>query len=554
MVVTSGRRLFHLINDILDFSKLKHKDIMLEMNPLDLYTLTEVVLSLFKPLIKGKSLKLANSIDPELSPVSADENRVQQIMYNIIGNAIKFTESGIINIEASRRLAPTGEEYVEVSVSDTGIGIPEDKINRVFESFEQVDGSTSREYGGTGIGLTITKQLVEAHGGDIRVESIVGTGSKFIFTLALAHVGAIHELPLQQLLSPPLQQTTDAEELTESTSQESMNAKILVVDDDPVNLEVVINHLSLQKYSVTQALSGADALDLIKENDKFDLVLLDVMMPKMSGYEVCEKIRDNYDLNEVSIIMLTARNRVSDLVSGLDSGANDYMTKPISKAELLARTRTQINLVQLYEKKIRLEKEFTRLTTKIHSSLKNKLDAAQNFLLHFTQSDKTNTDDLIHLEKLISHCSRESKNILFIIANRECTLGTLYEELNLKTELSFYILEISYTIQKNYPDENIIIKPDAVQYILDIYTECLDNIVKHSSAINVDISIDYTDNQLTLSVRDDGVGFNYLKQKEKADSYGLDIFDQLTKNVNGSLNIHSTPGEGTSVKSSVSND
>jgi two-component system sensor histidine kinase ChiS len=168
MIASSGRRLSNLINDILDLSRLKHKNLELQIKPVGMREITDIVLSLSKPLVQQKKLQLINSISAETPAVSADENRIQQVLYNLIGNAIKFTDAGIIEVSAvvipSFQLSfdkAKEKGLLEITISDTGIGIASDKLDRVFESFEQADGSITRSYGGSGLGLSITKQLVE---------------------------------------------------------------------------------------------------------------------------------------------------------------------------------------------------------------------------------------------------------------------------------------------------------------------------------------------------------------------------------------------------------
>jgi signal transduction histidine kinase len=181
MIIASGKRLSSLVNDILDFSKLKTQHLAIQKKPLDVRVLVDLVLKFSAPLLAGKKLILKNEIPPDLPPVEGDENRLQQILHNLVGNAIKFTESGEVKISAAQR-----NGMVEIAVADTGIGISKDKQQDIFKSFEQVDASISREYGGTGLGLAITKSLVELHGGKIWVESEVGKGSTFIFTLPVS--------------------------------------------------------------------------------------------------------------------------------------------------------------------------------------------------------------------------------------------------------------------------------------------------------------------------------------------------------------------------------
>jgi two-component system sensor histidine kinase ChiS len=353
MIVSSGRRLTQLVNDLLDFSQLNHKNIELQTKPIGMREITDVVLILSIPLIGKKSLQVINNIAPDIPAVNADENRVQQILHNLVSNAIKFTESGTIEVSAQ-----VINDYLEVAVSDTGIGISEDKLTCIFESFEQADGSIAREYGGAGLGLSITRQLVQLHGGTIRVNSTIGKGSQFIFTLPIYQGEASPTFNLKQLL-PQASKLKDLMETfinPDDNNQEQLDLptptqgefKILIVDDEPVNLQVLFNHLSLQKYAITQATNGVEAIDIIDKGFQPDLVLLDVMMPKMTGYEVCRIIRQHFPAHELPIVLLTAKDQVSDLVEGFGAGANDYLTKPFSKSELFARIKTHIRLSKIH--------------------------------------------------------------------------------------------------------------------------------------------------------------------------------------------------------------
>ncbi|MDR1947068.1 MAG: response regulator [Desulfovibrio sp.] len=343
IVSNSGKRLSNMINDILDFTKLKNKEIVLQIKPVDLKTVVDTVMILSKPLIKGKELALVNAIDESLPAINADENRIQQILYNLIGNAVKFTEKGSIRVSAE----VVGDQ-VAVSVADTGIGIPEDKFDRIFESFEQADGSTAREYGGTGLGLSISKKIVELHGGMIRVASKFGEGSKFTFTMPATNVKSenvvLSDRPSSIIDMEDFAANDAVTEPTQDTAGTEGGYRVLVVDDEPVNIQVLKNLLSVCHYSVSKAYNGLEALDLIAKGEKFDIVLLDIMMPRMSGYEVCRRLREEYSLFDLPILMLTAKNQIQDVVSGFQSGANDYIQKPFDKEELLARVKTLLEL------------------------------------------------------------------------------------------------------------------------------------------------------------------------------------------------------------------
>ncbi|MDM8559696.1 two-component regulator propeller domain-containing protein [Candidatus Parabeggiatoa sp. HSG14] len=375
MIVKSGRRLAHLVNDILDFSKLKQKKVEMHLTAVGMREIAELVLTLTKSMIDNRKIELINAIPPDLPLVKADENKVQQILYNLVGNAIKFTEKGSVTISANivddfkntkkpvtnlksirQKIKDTNYKQLAITVSDTGIGIPEEKLDLIFQAFEQADSSTARQYGGTGLGLSVTKKLLELQGGNIWLKSTVGIGSQFTFTLPLADKQLKNRQTSSSFLSrqflvideTPVKITAPQPTTRFNNENNEVNSfHILVVDDEPVNLQVIINHLSLQKYQVTQATSGIEALEKIETGFKPDLVLLDVMMPKMTGYEVCQKLREKWQADELPIILLTAKNQITDLVTGLEVGANDYLTKPISKEELFGRIKTHLHIYQL---------------------------------------------------------------------------------------------------------------------------------------------------------------------------------------------------------------
>lgn len=364
-IITSGKRLTNLINDILDFSKLRNHDIELNLKPVDLRSLAEVIAVISRPMIdrSRKTVDLVNAVPDDFPAVIADEDRLQQVMINLVGNAIKFTNEGSVSITA--RLV---DDRAEVAIVDTGIGIPEEARDRIFQSFEQADGSVSREYGGTGIGLNVTRQLVELHGGSIWVESEVGAGSTFRFTLDVTDTPAesgerrreLHTLAAAESADDGEPASTGEEPaggvadgiadgagaVTTPAVAEGAAVDVLIVDDEPVNLQVLENNLRLGRYRVRQATNGEEALAAVEER-KPDLVILDVMMPRMSGYEVSTRLRERYTPTQLPIILVTAKNQVSDLIEGFSVGANDYLTKPIIKEELMARIRLHLELSQI---------------------------------------------------------------------------------------------------------------------------------------------------------------------------------------------------------------
>ncbi|HHP7229901.1 MAG TPA: ammonium transporter [Xenococcaceae cyanobacterium] len=374
MIAHSGRRLYNLVSDILDFSKILHDNLSLKLRAVGLREVTEIVLVLCRPLVGNKDLQLLNAIASDFPLIKADEDRLQQILYNLVGNGIKFSDQG--KVEVSAVLGRRGDErelenspaYVTITVADTGIGIPEAKRDRVFESFEQAEGSISRQYGGVGLGLAVTKKLVESHGGKIWLESQVGEGSRFNFTLPVATeiepANAQVQVFQKSLDALSLVQKPQIPTLLASESQ-AHNYKVLIVDDDPANLQVLINNLSLENYQIAQANNGMEALSLLEAGLDPDLILLDVMMPKMTGYEVAAQLRQNYSLDRLPILLLTAKTQVQDIVTGFNVGANDYLSKPISRDELIARIRTHTNLRRLQQENRRQTNELQRAKDKL---------------------------------------------------------------------------------------------------------------------------------------------------------------------------------------------
>lgn len=369
-IVASAKRLGSLVNDILDFSKLKNHQLEIQMKEVDMDVVANIVIKNFQYQSQFKKLELKNEIPENFPTVLGDENRLQQILFNLVGNAFKFTERGYIKI--------TGDVHknqltsmAKITVSDTGIGIPEEKLSDIFKSFEQVDASISRNYGGTGLGLSITKQLVELHGGELWVESKLGRGSDFHFTIpfkdavdktkldSLKFRNRLEKISEEDLVEAQIDvlnasydifaefaeaNNEKGEKTPERSHQKSKVYKILAVDDEPINLQVIQNHFYTKEYELVKALNGIEAVKIIKDGFFPDLMLLDVMMPKVSGYDVCKAVRKQYSLYELPVLMLTAKNQVHDIVEGFNSGANDYLMKPFDRKELLARVETLITM------------------------------------------------------------------------------------------------------------------------------------------------------------------------------------------------------------------
>ncbi len=359
LIVDGGKRLAQLINDILDFKKLTHHTLVLQRKAVDLQSVLNVVISLLKPLAEHKSLSLRNHLPKDLPLVFADEDRLQQIFHNLIGNAIKYTLKGEISISASVNI-----NEIEICVADTGIGIDAAKVEEIFVPFEQLDIANKVSQKGTGLGLSVTRQLIEQHEGQIWVNSTPDVGSKFYFTLPCwlenqhgktqnathDEKDLIEETQALKNSSPQGQPSKVLLPHKQPLDKANSQGLILIADDDPINLQVLTDLLQMNHYQVRCAKDGLEATE-IGLREKFDLAIIDIMMPGMSGYQVTKKLRQKYSAVELPILLLSARNQPGDVKAGFEAGANDYVTKPIEREVLLSRIHTMLLLGGLVEAK-----------------------------------------------------------------------------------------------------------------------------------------------------------------------------------------------------------
>jgi len=453
LIASSGKRLAALVNDILDFSKLKNQGVQLHKKAVDLRVLVDIVITLTRPLVGDKPLQLLNQVPEDIPAAFADEDRLLQIFHNLIGNAVKFTHEGSVIVSAEVK-----DEQLVVQVNDTGIGIPAEQFNSVFQAFHQVDGRAERSYGGTGLGLSITQQLVELHGGSITVQSTLGQGSSFSFSLPLTLESSASIKPdtTSAPIAPRVQREPAAKtaapvnEPRRVRSDQPHQGHVLVVDDDSVNRLVLINHLAQHNYRVTEAVSGEDAIALVEKHLDIDLVLLDIMMPKMSGYETCKRLREQYRTYELPIIFLTARSQTQDLVMGFEVGANDYLIKPITKEELLARVDMHLQLysaTQYLDRKVAERTEELRTKNEGLKEAQLELESAYQKLEEASLSDPlTGLHNRRFLSKSmaadISLVEREYQD--WLVANRNSGGDDTKWPLPKDHDLIFMLLDVDY--------------------------------------------------------------------------------------------------------------
>lgn len=304
-IYNSGQHLLGLINDILDLAKIEAGKMELAFDEVNIMDLTNSVMSTMTGLIKDKPIQMKKIIEQNLPTVRADAIRVRQVMINLLSNAAKFTEEGEITVRVGPNLAPGAHGEVLISVTDTGPGISISDQEKLFLPFSQVDASPTRKTGGTGLGLSICQQLINMHGGKIWVESEIGKGSTFFFTLPLFR--------------------KESEIFTDG------NKVILAIDDDSQVIELYERYLKPQGYHVIPLTDPARAADRIKQLKPF-AITLDIMMPGVDGWTVLEKLKSDPEIRDIPVIVCSI---IEDLEKGFNLGASDYLVKPILEEDLV---------------------------------------------------------------------------------------------------------------------------------------------------------------------------------------------------------------------------
>jgi signal transduction histidine kinase/ActR/RegA family two-component response regulator len=338
-VKTSAESLLSILNDILDLSKIESRKLDVEAAP---FVLRDAIATTLKPFVvqaQQKSLDLICNVAPDVpAGVVGDRTRLQQVLTNLIGNALKFTEAGHVLITVTETIRAGGTSHLQFTISDTGIGIPADKHTAIFEAFRQADGSTTRQFGGTGLGLTISSTLVTLMGGRMWVESEPGAGSTFFFTLALP-VAELAAAPPVQIPGTALAGPASAAPRPAAAAPPVVDGvrsqRILLVEDNIINQRVATAMLVKRGHQVTLAQDGQEAVSRL-ERESFDLVLLDLQMPGMSGLDATAAIRarERRTGGHVRIIAMTARAMASDRDQCLAAGMDGYLSKPIDRTRL----------------------------------------------------------------------------------------------------------------------------------------------------------------------------------------------------------------------------
>lgn len=600
LLVTISRRMSHMLNDLLDLSQLKENRIVLRPEPLRVQAVATGVIDMMRFMAEGKPLRLVMAIAPTFPPVEADEKRLVQILSNLLHNAIKFTHEGTIAISAE---AKGGRGFIHVA--DSGIGMDEETQTRAFRPYEQ-GAPGIMAGGGIGLGLSICKQLAELHGGRLSVRSVPGEGSVFTLELPLAvkakdaEGGDSPAVPAAAATAMFAGQAgaystggrasanersgeraaggasasgfasgkesgraaagdgarSGACERTNSLGLGNANgnatgettvsehAKILAVDDDPVNLKVLCNILSSERYDITTAISGKEAMSLL-EADTWDLIVTDVMMAHMSGYELARLVRERFSVSELPILLLTARNQPEDIYTGFLSGANDYVTKPVDAMELKYRVRALIELKQSVGDRLRMEAAYLQAQIQPHF-LFNTL----NSITALGDIDTVKMNGLVEAFSTYLRISFDFWNSKRLVPlEHELELVRAY--LHIEKERFEERLNVVWHLA---PHHGLRLPPLTIQPLVE-------NAVKHGILSRVEGGTVYIrladgdEEHWSIEVADDGAGMDEetaraLLKEERPSGKGIGVHNthrRLKQQYGHGLSIQSRLGEGTSI-------
>jgi len=559
-ILTVSRRMSLLLNDLQDVASLREGRPRLQKKNIAIQPIITGVMDMLQFHDNVKPVKIVNEVPVNFPPVMADENRVIQIVYNLLHNAVKYTIEGEIRIQAKVK-----NDRAFIAVTDTGIGMEEDFLERLFLPYEQAADASLIE-GGLGLGLSISKQLIELHGGQLDVSSTPGKGSTFTFSLQLASLDAvsISENALQTNVQHIESQKMPANRLADSSidlataeisaavdqtllKQIFKPTPILIVDDDPVNLQVLQSILSDEQYEITTATSGKEALDHLSIKE-WGLVISDIMMPQMSGYELTKTIRKRYSFTELPILLLTARSDPKDIQAGFLAGANDYVTKPVEMLELKSRVLALTTIKKAVREQLQLEAAWLQAQIQPHF-LFNTL----NSIIALSDID---LDEMNHLLMELSQYLRSKFQFQHIDE-----LIPLTEELAIvRSYLNIEQVRFGERLKVNFEvDECADVRIPFLSIQPLVENAVRHGLMKRISGGILTVRVAVHEGHVEISVEDDGVGMDEVQLQDLLErkvgsrmSIGLINTNQrLLRQFGTGLQIDSKPDCGTIVSFTV---
>lgn len=547
LLVTVGRRMSLLLNDLLDLERLQDKGLRLHPQAVQVQAAVDGVIDMVRFMMEGKSIELRNEVPESFPPVLVDENRLVQILFNLLHNAVKFTMQGHIVIRGFVR----GESAV-LEVEDTGIGIDPKVRQRIFQPYGKEEANLTAMGGGLGLGLSISRQLAELHGGSLEAESEPGQGSLFRLTLPSAPEAARPAVPLSDETAArrmPLKHATaeTAPEISLSAAAVEAGAekaRVLVVDDDPVNLRILKGMLPWHRYHISAVHSADEAMKLIDESE-WDLVVTDVMMPRVSGYELTRTIRRRFSMFELPVLLLTARSQPEDIAAGFRAGANDYVTKPADMLELQYRVQALTELKLKTAERMRLEAAWLQAQVQPHF-LFNTL----NSIAALSEIDTERMRLLLHVFGNYLKGSFDFRNSERLVPlERELALVKAY--LYIEQERFNERLRVQWDVPERLLSTPV--PPLSIQTLVE--NGVRHGILKRSRGGTVRIAAEDRGEYVEIQVSDDGVGFDETILSQVLQDFprtsagiGLRNTNRRLRQIYGrGLDIRSVAGQGTKI-------
>lgn len=542
-VLSISRRMSLMVDELLDMTRLQEGKPQLQLHPCSLQAVTVGVVDMLDYMIVGKPIQVINKIPADFPLVMADEKRLIQILFNLLHNAIKFTNQGEIKIQVSMQ-----EEKAQIMITDTGVGMGEEALRTIFEPYAQEHNG---EGGGFGLGLNISRKLVELHGGTLQVQSVLGEGSTFRFAIPLADLSAEEAAITSELKSSiqlNYQERTRDENHLDATAEAQLELtferlRILVVDDDPVNLQVIETMFSEENYTIETVLSGEEALALLDVKE-WDLVISDVMMPQMSGYDLTRRIRQRFTITELPILLLTARSQPTDIENGFLAGANDYVTKPVEALEFKSRVRALTSVKQSMHEKLRMESAWLQAQIQPHFVFN-----ALNTIMALSEID---LDRMHKVLEAFSHLLRRKFQFhnINMLSPIEEEIALVEDYLLIEKERFQDRLCVIWEIDK---DLNVMLPALTIQPLVE-------NAIHHGLMKRIEggkliVRIAKKGMYIEILVEDDGVGMEEAFVKERFEKEGnmqsgiglVNTNLRLKRHYGQGLQIISAPEAGTTV-------
>ena len=627
IMLRNAQRLLRLINQLLDLSKIESGKMELRTQQRNIVAFLEGVLLSCTSLADKKEISLTFESPRDEIKLYFEPDKLEKVFFNLLSNALKFTPNGgviSLNLYEKEPSSEFEEGSVEIHVIDTGRGIPEEDLPHIFDRFHQVDGSNTREFEGTGIGLALVQELVLLHKGKISVRSTMGTGTSFIAQLPLGH-GHLNgdqiltDSQINETMSPSsvhviselAYESTefDHEDSTDQSVQDSnlmIASNTAVIVEDNYDVREYVSSILSPYLVVHTAEDGLEGLEIIKEI-KPDLVISDVMMPRMDGNELCSRIKDDPELNHIPVILMTARATNELRIEGLEIGADDYLTKPFNARELLVRARN-LMLMRYHEKELKLlndnleqqvaqqlelmmrerlkyEEELVTAKEKAEASSRLKSIILDNFNHEFRtpltgilgsveildmEADPSLQEFVDYIKNSSHRLQHTLDAVLELSALENETHEYEREALNLNTIVG--VLTERYTsaaadkglqFTVTAGDQEVVVMANefAIQRILH---HIIDNAIKFTNEGHVQVTLEQSHDTATVSVQDSGIGISKVFMPHVFDAFvqeshgisrtyegmgiGLTIAKRLSEHLDGEIHVSSVKKEGTTIQ------